>query len=130
MGGSTSTRPDPPMYPPTTEADASTSTSTTPRTAPPPPAPQPVEADPSAEEIAEPETPVEIAAEDAYTTPVPSSKRRKSNHSTTVAQTTTSMGEATRETSQIEKNAMYGKRYEVMMDTLELAVKASSEKWT
>lgn len=82
-------------------------------------------------------------------TPLPANKRRKSRHPAPapIAQSqhqSQSQGQSRspqpdhedtvvdpeQELSQYEKNALYGKRYQVMMETLELAIKASSEKWT
>jgi hypothetical protein len=75
------------------------------------------------------------------TTPMPASKRRKSRHAVAspdeapVSRSNETLVNADvdgteTELSQYEKNALYGKRYQVMMDTLELAIKASSEKWS
>lgn len=134
LSGSTSNRPEPPMYPEDAQTEASTTT--TPRTAPPQQdQTEELNIDKEAEvegKVTEEEEAIPQSAEDAYTTPLPQSKRRKSHHPPPAAPEAASaeLAEITGESSQIEKNAMYGKRYEVMMDTLEMAVKASSEKWT
>lgn len=72
-------------------------------------------------------------APDAFTTPLP--KRRKSRHEpATVAappppEDPEEEGQE-EELTQFEKNAMYGKRYQAMMDTLDYAIKSSSHRMT
>ena len=80
-------------------------------------------------------------------TPMPANKRRKSRHAVPALvsepepvssrsirgegeEEEETMREETTEMTQYEKNALYGKRYQMMMDVLELAIKSSSEKWT
>lgn len=124
LAGSTTTRPEPPMYPEDTEHEREMEVegdiSTTPHTAP-PAARAPVPA------------PAPTSQGDAFTTPLP--KKRKSRH----AEPSKSLEQEAAETfqdetnaapSQFDKNAMYGKRYHLMMDTLELAVKTTGDKWT
>jgi len=117
--------------------------STTPSYAPPPPAPArlpspiptiPMETIPPAPTYSEPE-----ARRPEPTTP--SNKRRKSRHPDPPPPVTQSQNPETSiestgnqtnigGTSQIEGTGMYGKRYQLMMDTLELAVKNSSHRMT
>ena len=121
LAGSTNIRPEPPRSSeaprvpaaPDAVEEVSTTTQDAPQTAI--PVDEPVETE---------------APADAYTTPLP--KKRKSRHAPPAEEADT-FGveeEEKKEPSQFEKNAMYGKRYQLMMDTLELAIKTSCDKWT
>jgi hypothetical protein len=80
-----------------------------------------------------PPTSTTRSAPDAFTTPLP--KRHKSRHEPAPVATLPPPEDPEEEgqeeeLTQFEKNAMYGKRYQAMMDTLEYAIKSSSHRMT
>jgi hypothetical protein len=121
------------------EGEGAGDISTTPRTEPPEQAASAISqnAQPSTSTDMPP-PPATRPAPDAFTTPLP--KRRKSRNDPRPAVANAPPPpppaqepedeEEEGELTQFERNAMYGKMYKGLMDTLDVAVSAASQRWT